>query len=115
LKVDDLIPLLLATGFAFLNLWVECGNVMWFRLEPMEGACNEGSLVIRISKVHRLLTSREQVNKTISAVCAVKTIPKSSIVREQALARFDRDVRAIVKLRHPGIIHVHAFLTDDLY
>jgi serine/threonine protein kinase len=54
-------------------------------------------------------------DKTTSAVYAVKIIPKSSITTEQALARFEREVRAIIKLHHPGIIKIHAFLTDDLY
>jgi 5'-AMP-activated protein kinase catalytic alpha subunit len=54
-------------------------------------------------------------DKTTSAVYAVKIIPKISIATEQTLARFEREVRAIIKLHHPGIIKVHAFLTDDLY
>jgi serine/threonine protein kinase len=54
-------------------------------------------------------------DKTTSAVYAVKIIPKSSIMSEQALARFEREVRATIRLQHPGIIKIHAFLTDDLY
>jgi hypothetical protein len=45
LKVDELIPFLPAIGFAYPNVWVECGNAMCFHLESMDGARNKGSLV----------------------------------------------------------------------
>jgi serine/threonine protein kinase len=48
---------------------------------------------------------------------AIKLIPRTNIISEEAFQRFEREVRVILKMNHPGVIKVFDFLndTDFLY
>jgi serine/threonine protein kinase len=43
---------------------------------------------------------------------AIKLIPRTNIMSDEALLRFEREVRVILKMKHPGVIKVYDFLND---
>ncbi|OHS93300.1 CAMK family protein kinase [Tritrichomonas foetus] len=44
---------------------------------------------------------------------AIKIIPKTNMNTPQDIERFDREVRVILKMNHPGIIKIFDFLVDN--
>ena len=44
---------------------------------------------------------------------AVKIIPKTNINTDADMERFEREVKVIIKMSHPGIIKIHDFLVDS--
>jgi hypothetical protein len=75
LKVDDLIHLLLAVGFAHLNLCFECGNVMRFHLESMGRAYNTDFLVTSVRQ-KSIVCLRAQKKLTDRCITNILSAPK---------------------------------------
>ena len=46
---------------------------------------------------------------------AVKIIPKSNMHQAADIERFEREVRVILKMNHPGIIKIYDLLADDAF
>ena len=44
---------------------------------------------------------------------AVKIIPKSNMNTEADMERFEREVKVIINMSHPGIVKIHDFLVDS--
>ncbi|OHS94696.1 CAMK family protein kinase [Tritrichomonas foetus] len=80
----------------------------WAALPPYIGKYNLGHT---IGKGSFSLVKEGQDTDT-RAKYAVKIIPKSNMSTAQELERFEREVRVILKMDHPGIIKIHDFLVD---
>ena len=58
---------------------------------------------------------KEGVDTETHITYAVKIIPKSNLTTAADKERFEREVRVILKMNHPGIIKIHDFLVDSSY
>ena len=83
----------------------------WSALPPFIGKYNLGKT---LGKGSFSLVKEGQDTYT-RAKYAVKIIPKSNMTTQQELERFEREVRVILKMNHPGIIKIHDFIVDSSY
>lgn len=46
---------------------------------------------------------------------AIKILTKENVTTKEELERFEREVKVIIKMEHPGIIKIHDFIIDENY
>lgn len=84
---------------------------LWAYVPPFIGKYNLGHTLGKGS----FSIVKEGQDIETQAHYAVKIIPKSNLNTEADIERFEREVRVLLKMDHPGIIKIYDFLVDSSY